>query len=198
MTVLASNSKYEIWKSVSWFGNLNITVVLIWSGLFKMCWILLDLSPEIRILSTSGLQLCGYASNSVAKRSAKKVSLTLWFRLLKYRCTKVCFVWFYRSELCIECVFELWISSLETNKWNKIQKKKRDHSGTAFRFRDHLWLKNLTVQARSSLSLMHRKVPRVNNQESCGWGSGIPLLGNLSLDWEFPQRLGKKLGNWGI
>ena len=26
--------------------------------------------------------------------------------------------------------------------------------------------------------------------------SGIPLLGNLSLDWEFQQRLGKSLGNW--
>jgi len=26
-------------------------------------------------------------------------------------------------------------------------------------------------------------------------GPGIPLLGNLSLDWEFQQRLGKNLGN---
>jgi len=30
------------------------------------------------------------------------------------------------------------------------------------------------------------------------WLPGIPLLGNLSLDWEFQQRLGKNLGNWGI
>jgi len=27
---------------------------------------------------------------------------------------------------------------------------------------------------------------------------GIPLLGNLSLDWEFQQRLGKNLGNLDI
>jgi len=26
-------------------------------------------------------------------------------------------------------------------------------------------------------------------------GPGIPVLGNLSLDWEFQQRLGKSLGN---
>jgi len=25
--------------------------------------------------------------------------------------------------------------------------------------------------------------------------TGIPLLGNLSLDWEFQQRLGENLGN---
>ena len=42
----------EIWKS--WSGNLNKTVVRIRSGLFKMCWILPDSSPEIRILYTSG------------------------------------------------------------------------------------------------------------------------------------------------
>jgi len=28
-----------------------------------------------------------------------------------------------------------------------------------------------------------------------GVGAGIPRLGNLSLDWEFQQRLGKNLGN---
>jgi len=29
----------------------------------------------------------------------------------------------------------------------------------------------------------------------CNHLPGIPLLGNLSLDWEFQQRLGKNLGN---
>jgi len=52
MIVLASNSKNEIWKYWSWSGNLK-TVVLIRSGLFNMCWILPDSSPEIRILYTS-------------------------------------------------------------------------------------------------------------------------------------------------
>jgi len=59
MIVLASNPpKNEIWKSWSWSwsGNLNKTVVWIRSGLFKMCWILPDSSPEIRILYTSGGQ----------------------------------------------------------------------------------------------------------------------------------------------
>jgi len=45
----------EIWKSWSWSGNLNKTVVRIRSGLFKMCWILPGSSPEIRILYTSGV-----------------------------------------------------------------------------------------------------------------------------------------------
>ena len=52
----------EIWKSWSWSGNLNKTVVGIRSGLFKMCWILPDSSPEIQILYTSALR---YAARKV-------------------------------------------------------------------------------------------------------------------------------------
>jgi len=44
----------EIRKSWSWSGNLK-TVVRTRSGLFKMCWILQDSSPEILILYNSGL-----------------------------------------------------------------------------------------------------------------------------------------------
>ena len=45
----------EIWKSWSWSRNLNKTVARIRSGLFKMCWILPDSSPEIRILYSVNL-----------------------------------------------------------------------------------------------------------------------------------------------
>jgi len=47
----------EIWKSWSWSGNLNKTVVRIRSGLFTMCWIQPDSSPEILILLISALHL---------------------------------------------------------------------------------------------------------------------------------------------
>jgi len=43
----------ESWKSWSWSGNLNKSIVRIRSGLIKMCWILPHSSPEIRILYTS-------------------------------------------------------------------------------------------------------------------------------------------------
>jgi len=40
-----------------------------------------------------------------AKRSAKKVSVTLWFSRLQCRCTTICFVCFYHSELCRVCSY---------------------------------------------------------------------------------------------
>jgi len=45
----------EIWKSWSWSGNLNKTVLLIRFGLLKMCWIQPDSSPE-----SGPVHLCCY------------------------------------------------------------------------------------------------------------------------------------------
>ena len=49
---------------------------------------------------------------------------------------------------------------------------------------------------RGYLSLLpsSHKLKRPSNSCSPESLSGIPLLGNLSLDWEFQQRLGKNLG----
>jgi len=65
----------EIWKSWSWPGNLNKTVVRIRSGLFKMCWILPDSRPEIRILYTSG------GDHFEAKKDIGKMLHFIWFHM---------------------------------------------------------------------------------------------------------------------
>ena len=73
----------EIWKSWSWSGDLNKTVARIQSGLFKMCWILPDSSPEIRILYTRdehglGLDRTGSGLKPILATSGLDRTAFLW------------------------------------------------------------------------------------------------------------------------
>ena len=81
----------EIWKSGS--GNLNKTVVRYRSGLFKMCLILLDSSPEIRILYASGDYVMHYAVWGVRQRKFWRCQMFCWMigckRNLQHKSTSI-------------------------------------------------------------------------------------------------------------
>ena len=52
----------------------------------------------------------------------------------------------------------------------------------------------LLLRTRGVSAGTNRKVLLVDDLDFTAHSSGIPLLGNLPLDWGFQQRLGKNLG----
>jgi len=125
--------KNEIWKSWSWPGDMNKTVLRIQPGLFKMCRILPDSSPETRILYTSDIPSFSFVylcfslycdaclKSSVLRVRVKTLQNTLTFS------TDMSPIFFHRSHvwlaLSVDC-------QRKGQKFNAVKQPIRDQSAS--------------------------------------------------------------------
>jgi len=140
MIVLASNTKKRNLKTWSCSGNLNKTAVRIRSGLFKMCWILPESSPENRTLGTSDKDTKIYLRLSRNKNS----SWWIGKKVPNFTCINT-----KRMPSKTKCYVPISSCKVELALWKLLRVKKLNKIETAFT--ENSDLNNLVAKVQKQL-----------------------------------------------